>query len=120
MAAARRPARRKSVKRTRKPSSKCSKRFPCAIVSDGKVMEGGFKTYAKYGKAEFVLTKLPRGAKVIPLKGAMTRSRLGRRVSKKSLASMSAAELDRARARATEAMTPKEKADLRKALRGVK
>lgn len=53
-------------KSRRKASSKCSKRRPCHLKIGGRYLPAEVKTYAKYGKPEFVLTGLPADVKVIP------------------------------------------------------
>ncbi len=113
MAVARRRA-RKSVKRTRKPSSKCSKRFPCAVMVGGKFLDAEVKTYAKYGKPEFVITELPAGAEIIPMTRKFSRK------SKAAPKRMSKVALKKAQRTADKMMTPAEKRALRRALSGVK
>lgn len=51
--------------RKRRPSSKCSKRHPCAVKIGNKYLGAQVKTYSKYGKPELVLTDLPAGVKLI-------------------------------------------------------
>jgi hypothetical protein len=51
--------------RKRRPSSKCSKRHPCAVKIGNKYLGAQVKTYSRYGKPEIVLTGLPPGVKLI-------------------------------------------------------
>lgn len=69
MAAARR--KKKPAKRSRRPSSSCSKSKPCDLIIGQRRIRGvKVKTYRRYpGKAEVVLTGLPSNARLVKPKG---------------------------------------------------
>lgn len=104
----------RATARKRKPSSQCSKRFPCAVRVGDSWLDATVKTYAKYGKPEFVITELPQNAEIVPVTRAFAKKGAARKRKSR------AAELKRARNVAEKAMTPAEKRALRRALASVK